>query len=77
MSANPISAPSNGGDIIIKGGSVQLQFDDQIFPGEHGNPGHHENLNRRITRVVITGDVNFDSGDHPQGLKCTITASSK
>lgn len=77
MALNSISAVGNGGDIIIKGGSVELEFDDKVYPKNPSSPNHHGNPSRKITRVVITGDLTFDSGEHPEGLKCLITAFCK
>jgi hypothetical protein len=67
---------ASGGDIIIKGGSVDLVFDESLYPKNPNDPGSHRNDNRKITRVVITGDISFDSGDHPEGLRCDITATT-
>lgn len=68
--------PGDGGVIIIKGGSVDLDYDETIYERDPANPRSHKNSVRKITRVVITGDISYDSGDHPEGLRCTITASS-
>ena len=69
--------PGEGGVIIIKGGSVDLDYDEDIYPRDPANPKSHKNSNRKITRIVIEGDESFDSGDRPNGLRCTITISSK
>jgi len=69
--------PGEGGVIIIKGGSVDLDYDEDIYPRDPANPKSHKNSNRKITRIVIAGDVSFDSGDHPNGLRCTITTTCK
>lgn len=66
-----------GGDIIIRGGSVDLQFDDSLYPKDPNDPKSHKNGNKKITRVVITGDISFDSGDHPEGLRCDVKAITK
>jgi hypothetical protein len=35
----------------------------------------HHNQNKKIVRVVITGDINFDSGaERPGGIRCEIKA---
>jgi hypothetical protein len=68
---------ANGADIIIKGGSVELEFDEAVYPKEPGEPKKHKNHNKKVTRVVITGDIAFDSGDQPNGISCEITASCK
>lgn len=67
---------ASGGDIIIKGGSVGVQFDDGLYPKDPQDPSSHRNEGRKITRVVITGDISFDSGDHPEGLRCEIKATT-
>lgn len=70
---------SNGsGDIIIKGGSAEVEFDSTVYPQDPTDPKKHKNSNMKITRVVITGDITFDSGaERPNGLKCKITAFCK
>jgi hypothetical protein len=68
---------ANGADIIIKGGSVELEFDDAVYPKEPSNPKKHKNQSKKVTRVVITGDIAFDSGDRPNGISCEIRASCK
>ena len=72
-----MSDPGDGGVIIIKGGSVDLEYDESVYVKDPSDPKSHKNANRRITRVLITGDISFDSGDNPQGLKCTITTTTK
>ncbi|HEX9422738.1 MAG TPA: hypothetical protein VF899_05805 [Pyrinomonadaceae bacterium] len=62
-----------GGDIIIKGGSCDLIFSDDMYPKDPGDPKTHKNKdNQKVLKVVITGDITFDSGDHPNGLTCEI-----
>ena len=72
-----MSAPANGTEIIIKGGSVEVEFDPNTYPQDPANPRKHKNANKKITKVVITGDITFDSGDHPNGLTCEIKATCK
>ena len=66
-----------GGDIIIKGGSVDLTYDENIYQKDPQDPKSHKNANKKITRVVISGDISFDSGDIKDGLTCTITTTCK
>jgi hypothetical protein len=68
---------ANGADIIIKGGSVELEFVEAVYPKEPGEPKKHKNHNKKVTRVVITGDIAFDSGEQPNGITCEIKASCK
>ncbi len=58
---------SNGSDIIIKGGSAEVHFDDSIYEQDPQNPHRYENAEKKIVRVVITGDINFDSGEEKPG----------
>jgi hypothetical protein len=67
---------SNGSDtIIIKGGSAEVVFDSAVFVQDPNDPNRHKNQNKKITRVVITGGITFDSDEHPNGLTCSITAT--
>jgi hypothetical protein len=46
---------ADGGDIIIRGGSCNLIFNDSIYPADPGDPGSHKNKdNQKVTRVIIT-----------------------
>lgn len=72
-----MSAPGNGGEIIIKGGSVEVEYDGRVYAQDPANPRKHKNPSKKITRVVITGDISFDSGDRPGGLTCEIKATCK
>jgi hypothetical protein len=63
------------GDIIIKGGSVELSFEESLYP-KTSDPIVYKNDDRKITRIVITGDISFDSGDHPEGLRCEVKATT-
>ncbi|HEY8185792.1 MAG TPA: hypothetical protein VIF64_06970 [Pyrinomonadaceae bacterium] len=72
-----MSEPGEGGVIIIKGGSVDLNYDESIYIKDPADPKSHKNANLKITRVVITGDISYDSGDRPGGFRCDITVTSK
>jgi hypothetical protein len=71
-------AESNGsGDIIIKGGSVEVRFDSA---GYTKNGNNHDNPNKKITQIVVVdenGVEKCNSGDSPNGLKWTVTVSTK
>jgi hypothetical protein len=69
--------PGNGGEIIIKGGSVEVDFDGSVYIKDPNDPRKHKNATKKITRVVITGDIEFDSQDYPGGLRCEIKATCK
>lgn len=66
------------GDIIIKGGSVEVSFDGTIYQKEPGDPKKHKNNGRKITRVRVEdedGESLFDRSDEG-GPKWTITVST-
>ena len=48
---------ANGGDIIIKGGSVDIDYDDAVYPKEPGKPRNHKG-NQTITRVTVADESN-------------------
>jgi len=61
-------------DIIIKGGSAEVTFNDDIYVPDPANPHTYSNAQKKIVRVIITGDITFDSGgEKPGGLHCEIT----
>lgn len=69
-----------GGDIIIKGSSVHLNFDSSLYQKDSNDPNNHKHDNRKITRVRVedeSGKSLFDSGTDDGGLKWTITVSTK
>ena len=67
---------SNGGaDIIIKGSSIDITFDDSLFPG--GGNGSHKGQ-RKMQHIVVVdgqGQVKFDSQSEDV-KKWTITVST-
>jgi hypothetical protein len=66
---------ANGGDIIIKGGSVDLQYDDSLYVKE--GEWNHVNTNKKMTRVTVSdekGFILYDSGAHQDGLKWEVRA---
>ena len=71
-------AESNGsGDIIIKGASVHVQFDDA---GYTKNGSKHDHQNKKITKIVVVdgdGNEKCNSGDTPSGLKWKVTVTTK
>jgi len=66
-----------GGDIIIKGGSVHVQFDPTMYEkNEKADPVVHQHLTRKITRVLVQDEKEaprYDSGSEIGELKWTIT----
>lgn len=66
------------GDIIIKGGSCDLIFSNDMYLEQPGDPKRHKNKNNeKVIRVTITGDIVFDSGEQPNGLTCEIRAYTR
>ena len=66
------------GDIIIKGGSVDVNFDDTLYPKDPADPSKHGNPNRSITKITIVNENKetvYDSGDGGS-LKWTVTVST-
>ena len=69
-----------GGDIIIKGGSVDVNYDQTLYPKDPADPRKHENANRSIIKITIADESNrvvYDSGDNPAGLRWTVTVSTR
>ena len=65
------------GEIIIKGGSVELSFDDGVY--QKGSVGTYKHPDRKITRVIVedeSGNMKLDSGES-DGLRWTITVSTR
>jgi len=64
---------ANGADIIIKGGSVDISFDDAVYPPGNGS---HSNRDARLQRILITDEENqtkYDSGQSGAVNKWTVT----
>jgi hypothetical protein len=66
-----------GDDIIIKGGSVDLNYDESVYARDPKDPKSHKNETLKISRVVITGDITYDSDAYPEGLRCEIRVITK
>jgi len=69
---------SNGGtDIIIKGSSIDITFDDLLYPG--GGNGSHKGQ-RKMRRIVVVDDqqqVQYDSDSQSADVKkWTVTVST-
>jgi hypothetical protein len=83
-----MAAPDSdsSGEIIIKGGSCEIEFADGIFDLErYSDPlnrsdrkkQRHKHKDYKIHRIVITGNQSFDSGDIKGGFKGEIKISYK
>jgi hypothetical protein len=67
---------ANGHDIIIKGGSVDIDFDDELY-ARQGNSRSHRSPNNKIIRITVVddaGSTQYDSGENQGGLKWEIKA---
>jgi hypothetical protein len=54
---------ANGGDIIIKGSSVDIDYDNDFYPAQPGKRSH-KNDKQAITRVTVEdagGTSKYDS----------------
>ena len=66
------------GEIIIKGGSAEINFDPTLFEKDESDPKLHKHRNEglKITQVIIEGGDeiirNLESGINPDGFKGTI-----
>jgi hypothetical protein len=73
-------ADGGAGDIIIKGGSVHVEFDPGIYKNDANvDPTIHKHTERKITRVLVKddkGDPRYDSGTDGGGLQWMITVST-
>lgn len=72
-----MAAPGDGGEIIIKGTSVEVEYNGDVYKPVPGT-NKHRSPDKKITKVVVRDErdvVVYDSGDHPGGLKWTITAT--
>jgi hypothetical protein len=70
----------DGGDIIIKGGSVGVFYDSDYYPEDPGNRKKHKNAARKITRIRVENageEILFDSGTEPDGLLFQVIVSTE
>lgn len=69
-----------GADIIIKGGSVKIFFEDGLYPKQGSDPKNHENKNVKIIQIRVLDGSNkelFNSGVNNGGLDWEIRVSTK
>ena len=70
-------APGDGGDIIIKGGSCEIEFNDGHFQrASSAGQAIHTRNDLSITRIVIAGDASFDQ-EFTKGFTGKIIISYK
>ena len=69
-------APGEGGEIIIKGGSCEIGFNDRHFQKDDSQAGlaKHTRNDLKITRIVINGDAKF-AEDFTKGFTGEIIIS--
>jgi hypothetical protein len=71
-----MAAPAEGGDIIIRGGSAELQFDSAHFEKDINDSKKRRHDRARITRIEVSGAGDNDfTKSFPQGFKGTIRVS--
>jgi hypothetical protein len=69
---------ANGGDIIIKGSSVDIDYDDAVYPPVLGKPRNHKSNDQTIIQVLVVdggGTKKYDSNDDgadPSAWKVTV-----
>lgn len=66
---------SNGSDIIIKGGSVELHYDESLYQKEGAGPRKHPG--KKIIRITVVdeyGKTQYDSEEKDDGYKWEIRA---
>ncbi len=70
--------PAEGGDILIRGGSAEIHFNNEHFPKDDGDPKKRRFAGGKITRIEVlgAGDKDFNK-DFPEGFKGTIKVSYK
>ena len=71
-----MSTSPNGGDIIIKGGSVEIAFDEKTFSG---NGGKYSNKDKTIASVEVTDHSSNQTRrvNIPVDGKCTIRITTR
>jgi ribosomal protein L21E len=64
------------GEIIIRGGSVEIEFSEQTFQGQDGK---YSNSHNKITSVEVTDDntQQTQTVNIPANGKCTIKIYSR
>jgi hypothetical protein len=73
-----MTAPAEGGDIIIRGGSAEIEFNHDHFPKTGGDPNKRKHDGRRITRIVVSGtEHDFIQNFPGEGFKGEITVTYK
>jgi hypothetical protein len=64
------------GDIVIKGGSCEIEFDDGVFDlAVADKKQKHNHKEYKIHRIVITGNQKFNSGEIDGGFRGEIRIS--
>jgi hypothetical protein len=63
------------GEIVIKGGSCEINFDHSVFPLVEGEARIRKHETLEIKQIIISDDSlfdDYDSGEHEVGFKGTI-----
>jgi hypothetical protein len=71
-------AEGNGGDIIITGGSIDLEFDPNVYVKDPGNPKKHS-ANKKIVKIQVLDERGVEqySREDESGLKWVIKVTGK
>ena len=75
-----MSESDGGSEIIIKGGSVHVQFNSSGYTKDPGDPSKHEHRNKKITKIVVhddKGNEKLSIADAQGGLKWTVTVTTE
>ncbi|MCA1593553.1 MAG: hypothetical protein LC754_13070 [Acidobacteria bacterium] len=65
--------------VVIKGGSVEIDFNPGVYIKDPANPKKHSNANQKITSVEITDDNTgqVTTWPAPGNGKCTIKINTR
>lgn len=66
---------ADGNDVVIKGGSVEIDFDPATYVPVPGDNKKFRNATKKITGVVIKDENGNVVPQVPADGKCTITIS--
>jgi hypothetical protein len=74
-----MAAPGNGGDIIVTGGSVELEFDKSVYPADPSSPKKHKNANKKILKIQVLDEHGVEQYSHEDqsGLKWKIIITAR
>ena len=62
-------------DIVVKGGSVELIYDETRYPKKTGDLKVRHNKEVKINRIIVKDEADavvYDTQAHPEGLLFTV-----